>query len=127
MSIFPLEFGEIDIVNEAIHHAVDGRRILVTHGDDYDQIVKHAKWIAKLGDVAYHSLMAINRGVVAVRRRLGRSHWSLSAFVKHKVKGAANFIAGFEETVARDIKDRGLGRCDLRPHPPPPRSETSAA
>ena len=104
----PLKFGDIDLVNEIVYPALDGRHILVTHGDDYDQIVKHAKWMAKLGDVAYHSLMIANRWVVAARRHLGRSHWSLSAFVKHKVKGAANFIAGFEETVARDIKDRGL-------------------
>jgi UDP-2,3-diacylglucosamine pyrophosphatase LpxH len=106
--LIPFTFGDVEIVNEAIYSAIDGRSLLITHGDDYDQIVLHAKWVAKLGDIGYGLLLRSNRWINFIRNKLGLDHWSLSNFVKSKVKSAANFIGGYEHAVAKAVKDRHL-------------------
>ncbi len=98
----------VELAGEAVHQTADGRRLLVTHGDHFDGIVRYARWLAKLGDGAYHLALHLNDGFNAVRRRLGLPYWSLSAYLKGKVKDAASFIANFEEAVAREARERGL-------------------
>jgi UDP-2,3-diacylglucosamine pyrophosphatase LpxH len=97
-------FGGIEVVNQTIHEAADGKRYLVIHGDAFDVVVRHAKWLAFLGDWAYVAALGINTWLNIVRRRLGFTYWSLSAWAKLKVKNAVNFIGHFEETLAREAK-----------------------
>ena len=97
-------FGGIEVVETAIHEAADGRRYLVVHGDVFDMVVKHARWLALLGDTAYDLAILINRYFNAVRRRLGFSYWSLSQWAKHKVKNAVNYIGAFEQTLAAEAQ-----------------------
>ena len=66
-----LRMGGIEIVDSIVHEAADGRRYLVLHGDQYDVVVKHAKWLAFLGDWAYNLALLTNTYVNKVRRRLG--------------------------------------------------------
>jgi len=99
-------FGGIEVVENAIHEAADGRRYLVVHGDVFDMVVKHARWLALLGDTAYELAILINRYFNAVRRRLGFSYWSLSQWAKHKVKNAVNYIGAFEQTLAEEAQRR---------------------
>lgn len=95
-------FGGIDVRETATHTAADGRRYLVIHGDFFDIVVRHARWLAYLGDGAYSAALVINRYVNVVRRRLGFSYWSLSAWAKLKVKNAVNFIGKFEQALAAE-------------------------
>ncbi|MGB6662051.1 MAG: UDP-2,3-diacylglucosamine diphosphatase [Xanthobacteraceae bacterium] len=95
-------FGGIDVMETAIHQAADGRRYLVVHGDVFDMVVKHARWLALLGDTAYDFAIFINRYFNAIRRRLGFRYWSLSQWAKHKVKNAVNYIGAFEQTLAQE-------------------------
>lgn len=95
-------FGGIEVMERAIHQAADGRRYLVVHGDVFDMVVKHARWLALLGDTAYDFAILVNRYFNAIRRRLGFSYWSLSQWAKHKVKNAVNYIGAFEETLAAE-------------------------
>jgi UDP-2,3-diacylglucosamine pyrophosphatase LpxH len=95
-----LHFGGVYVVNEAIHETADGRRILVLHGDQFDAIVGYAKWLAHLGDKAYDLALFVNRVFNAARKRLGMPYWSLSAFLKHKVKNAVEHISAFETFIA---------------------------
>jgi len=101
-------FGGIAIVNEAVHVTADGRRLLVTHGDLFDGVVQCAKWLALVGDVLYTFVLKLNQHVNAARARLGLRYWSLSQFVKHKVKNAVSYITAFEAAVAHEAKRRGL-------------------
>ncbi|MEN3974755.1 UDP-2,3-diacylglucosamine diphosphatase [Emcibacter sp. SYSU 3D8] len=101
-------FGGVLVTNEAVHQMADGRRFLVVHGDAFDAVVKHARWLAFLGDHAYNAALAVNRLVNVARRRLGYSYWSLSAYLKHKVKNAVEFISRFEDAVAHECAERGL-------------------
>jgi UDP-2,3-diacylglucosamine pyrophosphatase LpxH len=101
-------FGEVTVLNDTIHEMVDGRRFLIMHGDQFDGVVKYAKWLAHLGDHAYTIALALNHWFNWVRRKMGYDYWSLSAYLKHKVKNAVQFIASFEEAMADVARHRGV-------------------
>jgi UDP-2,3-diacylglucosamine pyrophosphatase LpxH len=103
-SYYGTHFGGIEVVETAIHEAADGRRYLVVHGDVFDMVVKHARWLALLGDTAYDLAILFNRYFNAIRRRLGFRYWSLSQWAKHKVKNAVNYIGAFEQTLAEEAQ-----------------------
>ena len=103
-----LSFGGIRVEDEAVHTTADGRRILMLHGDRYDGVVRYAKWLAVLGDWAYEFALFVNRHFNAVRRRLGYPYWSLSSYLKHRVKNAVNFISDFERLVAEEAARRDV-------------------
>jgi UDP-2,3-diacylglucosamine pyrophosphatase LpxH len=100
-----LHFGEIQIVQRAIHEGADGQRYLVLHGDEFDVVVAHARWLALLGDWGYEFALRSNRIVNVVRRRLGLPYWSLSAWAKLKVKSAVNYIGNFEHFLANEARN----------------------
>lgn len=102
-------FGDIRIAVEFVHATADGRRLLITHGDEFDQVTRYHRWVAVLGDVSYNLLVRINIGLSWLRRRLGWSgYWSLAGYAKRKVKTAVNFIVDFEESVIHAARERGL-------------------
>ncbi|MGE0233652.1 MAG: UDP-2,3-diacylglucosamine diphosphatase [Flavobacteriaceae bacterium] len=97
-------FGGIEVVNRIVHEAADGRRYLVIHGDEFDVVVRYARWLAFLGDSAYSMALMLNTGFNAVRRRVGLGYWSLSAWLKLKVKNAVNFIGEFEHALVHEAR-----------------------
>jgi len=102
-------FGDIVVKNSVIHTTADGKRFLVVHGDEYDTIAKYHKWIAKLGSKGYDFLLEVNRLFRAIRRIFGiRSHFSLAAFIKFKVKNAVQFISDYEQSIVNTLSDEGL-------------------
>jgi UDP-2,3-diacylglucosamine pyrophosphatase LpxH len=101
-------FGGVEVAESVIHTAADGRRYLVTHGDLFDIVIKHARWLAYLGDKAYDAAIAANTIFNKVRRGLGLRYWSLSQWAKYKVKNAVNFIGEFEKTLATEASRHGL-------------------
>ncbi len=104
-----LAFGGIDIVGEYVHELADGRRFLLLHGDEFDQITRHHRWVAVLGDVMYDFLVRINSVLSLVRRRFGLNcYWSLAGYAKRRVKKAMRFIFDFEESAVQAARQRGL-------------------
>jgi UDP-2,3-diacylglucosamine pyrophosphatase LpxH len=103
-----LTFGDVTVEEEAIHVQPDGKKLLVIHGDQFDGIVRYAKWLAILGDWAYNTALRINTTFNWARRKLGLNYWSLSAYLKHKVKNAVQFIDNYEEAVAGEARRRGV-------------------
>ena len=103
-----LTFGEIRIENELIHTTADGRRFLVLHGDRFDGVVQCAKWLAIVGDQLYELTLILNRAFNRIRNHLGLGYWSLSQFLKHKVKTAVSFVSRFEEALASEAKAMNL-------------------
>jgi len=101
-------FGDIVLVDEAIHEAADGRRYLVIHGDRFDLVVRHARWLALLGDGAYSAALVLNTYLNVLRRRLGLTYWSLSAWAKRRVKNAVNYISRFEAFLSSEAERQGL-------------------
>lgn len=102
------KFGGVRVERDWIHTGADGRRYLILHGDEFDVVVRYAKWLALLGDWAYNVMLSINVAFNAVRRQFGFSYWSLSAFLKYRVKNAVQFIAEYEEAVAEAARQRGV-------------------
>ena len=101
-------FGGVEVVEEAIHVTADGRRLWVTHGDLYDGVVQHARWLAYLGDSLYELALWLNRHLNSWRAMLGLPYWSLSQYLKHRVKSAVSFITRFEEALAQEARRRGM-------------------
>ena len=102
-----MTFGGVEVAESRIHTGADGRRYLVIHGDQFDMVVRHARWLAYLGDGAYSFALFVNTFLNKIRRRLGLSYWSLSAWAKLKVKNAVNFIGKFEEFLAAEARRHG--------------------
>jgi UDP-2,3-diacylglucosamine pyrophosphatase LpxH len=101
-------FGGVEVAESAVHTAADGRRYLVTHGDLFDIVIRHARWLAYLGDKAYDAAIAANTIFNKVRRGFGLRYWSLSQWAKYKVKNAVSFIGEFEKTLAAEASRHGL-------------------
>jgi UDP-2,3-diacylglucosamine pyrophosphatase LpxH len=100
--------GGIRLRREAEHVTADNKRLLVMHGDEFDSVVRYAKFLALLGDSAYTAALVANRYFNAIRRRLGHPYWSLSAWLKRQVKGAVMAIDRFETAVATEARRRGF-------------------
>jgi UDP-2,3-diacylglucosamine pyrophosphatase LpxH len=104
-----VSFGNIRVEHEWVHVAADGKRYLLIHGDEFDQVTRHHRWVAVLGDVAYEFLLRLNVWIARTRRLFGiAGYWSLAGYAKRKVKKAVNFISDFESSVARAVRERGL-------------------
>jgi UDP-2,3-diacylglucosamine pyrophosphatase LpxH len=101
-------FGTIEFVDRTIHTSATGKTYLVIHGDQFDVVVKNAKWLAHIGDWAYNMALKTNGAINWLRRRMGRGYWSLSAWAKHKVKGAVSVIGRFEEALVLEAKETGV-------------------
>lgn len=101
-------FGGITLAREAIHETADGRLLLITHGDAFDGVVLYARWLAFLGDQAYNLLLRANVWINFVRKRLNLPYWSLSSYLKRRVKNAVQYVCAFEDAVAREAAERGV-------------------
>lgn len=102
-------FGDIELKYEHLHITADGKRYMVLHGDEFDQVTRYHRWVAVLGDIAYNLLVRINTWLSWVRRTLRiPGYWSLAGYAKRKVKTAVSFIFDFEDSVVHAMRDRGV-------------------
>jgi UDP-2,3-diacylglucosamine pyrophosphatase LpxH len=100
-------FGPLEVQLSAIHETAAGRRFLVMHGDELDVVMRKARWLAVVGDIAYDLALAFNTLFNAARRRLGLRYWSISAYLKYRVKRAVNYIGNFEQLLADEARKAG--------------------
>ena len=106
---FGMSFGDVKVVQEAIHTTLEGKKLWVTHGDLFDGVMQYAKWLAYVGDTLYSLIVCINRYFNMLRIQMGLQYWSLSQYLKNQVKSAVSYIADFEHIMAREARLRG---CD---------------
>jgi UDP-2,3-diacylglucosamine pyrophosphatase LpxH len=105
---YGFNFGLIEIHNQIEHIGTDGKHYLVVHGDMFDGITRLAPWLTLLGDKAYDFTLRLNTRINWIRHRFGFGYFSLSQFLKHRVKKAVDFIFKFEENLANYCKKRGF-------------------
>jgi UDP-2,3-diacylglucosamine pyrophosphatase LpxH len=105
---YDIKFDNIEVYNQYTHVGVDNKRYLVIHGDLFDGITRLAPWLSFLGDRAYDIILALNNKYNWLRHRLGFGYWSLSRYLKHRVKKAVDFIFQFEQNLANYCKKRGF-------------------
>ena len=101
-------FGGIDVADDWIHETADGRKLWVMHGDLFDGVIQCAKWLAHVGDSLYEFTLRLNRHLNSLRARMGLPYWSLSKYLKLKVKRAVSYVGDFENAVAREARKRGV-------------------
>ena len=101
-------FGGIEIERNAVYETAAGKRYLVMHGDEFDVVVRYAKWLAFLGDRGYEFALWLNWPLNFVRTRLGYGYWSLSGYLKYRVKSAVNFIGDYEKNLAAEARRRNV-------------------
>lgn len=102
------KFGEVEIAKEFTHILLDGRKVWCIHGDDFDMITRYHSWVAYLGDVGYELLLKLNSTFNKLRAKLGLPYWSLSAYIKHSVKDAVNFISDYEDSLVTEASKRNV-------------------
>ena len=98
----------VEIVRDCIHETAAGHRMLVTHGDEFDGVVQHVRWLAYLGGWGEGLARCLNSPLSWARRKLGFGPWSLSGYIKFKVKAAVNFVDAFEEALIAEARRRGV-------------------
>lgn len=103
-----MQFGGVTLLARDVHVLADGRRLLVLHGDQFDGILRYARWLAFLGDRAYTMALVANTWFNHARHRLGLPYWSLSAYLKHKVKNAVEYISRYEAALAEEARRQGV-------------------
>jgi UDP-2,3-diacylglucosamine pyrophosphatase LpxH len=102
-----MRFGGIEIVHQCMHETADGKRLLVMHGDEFDVVVRYARWLSFLGNHGYDLALATNVPFNWIRRHLGFGYWSLSAYLKLRVKQAVSYIGDFEHALATEARRHG--------------------
>jgi UDP-2,3-diacylglucosamine pyrophosphatase LpxH len=117
-----IEVGGIPIANTTWHVTNSGKRLYIIHGDEFDGVVRYGKWLAHIGSWAYDMTVIVNGWLNYVRRKAGLPYWSLSAFIKRRVKEAVKFITNFEDALVRDALERGADGV-VCGHIPPPVAE----
>ena len=101
-------FGGIEVRPTDIYEAVNGDKYLVLHGDSFDNVMLYARWLASIGDHAYDLVLRLNTVFNGLRRLMGLRYWSLSSYLKIKVKNAVQFISEFERVLANEAQKAGV-------------------
>ncbi|MDA0378060.1 MAG: UDP-2,3-diacylglucosamine diphosphatase [Bacteroidetes bacterium] len=101
-------FGDILVERETTHELLDGTKVLVLHGDEFDGIIRYARWLQILGAIAYGFALGLNSLFNRVRLALGRPYWSLSAYLKQRTKKALQYVDDFEQLVAEKAREEGV-------------------
>jgi UDP-2,3-diacylglucosamine pyrophosphatase LpxH len=105
---YGFSFGLVEIHNQIEHIGADGKHYLVTHGDLFDGITRLAPWLGFLGDKLYDLILNLNSKFNWIRHRMGFGYWSLSKYLKHRVKKAVDFMFQFERNLAGYCRKRGF-------------------
>ncbi len=103
-----LVLPQMTVRRTAIHRGTDGRRYLVTHGDDFDVDVQAGGWQEWLGDHLYDYILAGNRVTQRMRQRLGLRYWSLAEFIKRQSTLAERYIERFVDAAIAAAEARGV-------------------
>jgi len=106
--ILPFELGNFSIGREHIHHS-NGKKYYVIHGDIFDSITTHLKWLSNLGSIGYTFILWINRHYNNYRAKRGLPYYSFSQKIKLAVKSAVSFIDDFEKQLCEVAKAK---KCD---------------
>ncbi len=97
-------FNGIEIKLNDIHKTKDGRRFMVMHGDEFDSVVCHNRSLIYIGGEAYEMLLVINRWLNNIRKLLGYQYWSISAYLKHKVKNITQFMDNYKHVLSLEAQ-----------------------
>ena len=102
------EFAGVEIHEEYTHTLADGRTLHCVHGDKFDLVIQNSKWLAVFGSKLYDISLALSRHLNALRKKLGLPYWSLSQYLKYRVKRALQYIDNFSAAVVKEAQLKGV-------------------
>ncbi len=97
--LVPITFGNISILTDYILES-GNKRYFVLHGDIFDNVTTSAKWLSKLGDIGYSTLLMFNRVFNYLRKKSGKPYVSFASRIKQRVKSSVSKLSNFEENLA---------------------------
>jgi UDP-2,3-diacylglucosamine pyrophosphatase LpxH len=98
--------GNFNLCND-LTLELDRQKVWFIHGDIFDLVVLHAKWLSKLGSFWYNLLLLVNGAVNSMLVSMGRERISLATRVKSSVKLAVKYMSDFERAAAETAVSRG--------------------
>jgi len=107
--LFFQKLGNLEILNSAEYTTVNGKTLLVTHGDMFDSLMhsKTGKLLMHLGDKLYDCLIIVNDWLSKIRSFLNLPFWSLSKYIKENTKKVVGYITQFEDLMLDYCKSKG--------------------
>jgi UDP-2,3-diacylglucosamine pyrophosphatase LpxH len=105
-----IKLGDILLCDEYIWQTLDGKKVYLTHGDCFDGFIRVNKFLYTLGDMSYEMSMKINKFYNWIRSFFGLEYWSLSAYLKSKVKNVIKFLTQYRKLSEIKLKETG---CDI--------------
>jgi len=95
-----MDFAGIKIMKRYIHQTADGKRLLVIHGDEFDGVLRERlMFLYECGDFSYEMAVRVGWLITPVLSRFFGVQWSLSKYLKSKVKNVVKFINSYERLV----------------------------
>lgn len=88
-------FGILPSRSELIHRTVEGRRMLVTHGHQFDRSVSSGRWLK--GSQAYRMALRINEWYESEQARHLQRRRSISAYLRYRVQKAVQYLTDFDD------------------------------
>lgn len=104
-------FGNIEVKERHVHQTLKGMNILVLHGHQFDSFAKTMPWLYWLGDKSYSFALFINKWFNRVRKLFGFKYWSLSYYLKSKVKKTVKFMSDFNALVSKECEKEKCNIC----------------
>lgn len=98
----------IEIHRQFTHTTIDGRCLLVIHGDELDHQVIYRALYSLIGDFAYDLMVFFNRNLEALQRLFGLPYWSLATYIKTHVREAREIIEKYERAAVKLASERGF-------------------
>lgn len=102
-----INIGDIEISDELFYQTINGESIYICHGDQFDGFIRLHPFLYMIGDFAYEFSFKINTLYNKIRRFFGLEYWSLSKFLKSKVKDAISYINDFKLLSFKKLKEIG--------------------
>jgi UDP-2,3-diacylglucosamine pyrophosphatase LpxH len=99
--------GQFEVHREWVHRTARGERLLVLHGDQFDDVLTCPRWLARLGDALHGATVGINYGINNLRRALGKPYWAMTEGVKLTIGASRRYIREFEQLAAHHAHAQG--------------------
>jgi UDP-2,3-diacylglucosamine pyrophosphatase LpxH len=99
--------GQFEVHREWVHRTARGERLLVLHGDQFDDVLPCPRWLTRVGDALYEVLVRVNHGVNNLRRALGRPYWPIAERLKLSIGTSLRYIEQFEQLAADHARAQG--------------------
>ncbi len=105
---FIANFGVVEVRESFVHVTADGRRFLVTHGDQFDKVEQGMPWLSLGASYAYDALLSLNWLVNKLRGKKC-DPYALCGAIKRRVKYLVSHVSEFEQKVIDSALSKRCG------------------